>query len=69
MYEQKIKELETNIRKLDNEIFLLEKQGSTDKEKIKVLSEKKMNNFNELRRLYRLQYEENHERVHFDDDR
>lgn len=68
-YKQRIKFLEDEVRKLDNEIFALEKNGSNDKEKLKTLKENKMNQFNELRKLHRLQWEEDHERVNFDDDR
>lgn len=68
-YTTKIKALEDSYRQLDNQVFQMEKEDNPDKNKIENLREKKTEYLNEIRRLTRLQWEEDHERVHLDDDR
>lgn len=68
-YTNKIKTLEDSYRILDNKIFALEKNGSKDIEELKNLQETKSKCLDELRQLRRLQWDHDHERVNFDDDR
>jgi hypothetical protein len=68
-YTTKIKALEDSYLQLDNQVFQMEKEDNPDKNKIENLREKKTEYLNEIRRLIRLQWEEDHERVHLDDDR
>lgn len=64
-YHGRIKTLEEAYRittlKIDNH------EG--DKESLSVLKEQQSKYFDELRRLRKLQWEEDHERVNFDDER
>jgi len=68
-YKQRIKTLEESHRLVENQIFQLEKSGSTDIEKIQKLKETKDKYFNELRTMNRAQWDYDHERVDLDDDR
>lgn len=68
-YTVRIKMLEESQRLIDDQILHVEKSTVVDNEKLKELQEKKYQYLNEIRRLTRLQWEEDHERVHFDDDR
>lgn len=68
-YQLRINTLEESCRQLDQQIYNLEKNGGPDSEKILQLKNKKIELMNEVRRLTRLQWEEDYERVHFDDDR
>jgi len=68
-YKQRIKTLEESHRLVENQLFQLEKSGSTDVEKIKKLKEAKDTYFNELRNMNRAQWDHDHERVDLDDDR
>jgi len=68
-YKNRIKILEESHRLVENQLFQLEKSGSTDVEKIKNLKEVKDKYFNELRVLNRAQWDHDHERVDLDDDR
>jgi hypothetical protein len=68
-YKQRIKTLEESHRLVENQVFQLEKSGSTDIEKLKHLKEIKDKYFNELRNMNRVQWDHDHERVDLDDDR
>lgn len=68
-YTSRIKTLEESHRVTDNKLFQLEKSGSTDLNEIKKLTEAKAKYLNELRQLRRLQWDHDHERVEFDEDR
>jgi len=68
-YKQRIKTLEESHRLVENQLFQLEKSGSTDIEKIQKLKETKEKYFSELRLLNRAQWEHDHESVDLDDDR
>ena len=68
-YKQRIKTLEESHRVVENQIFQLEKSGSTDFEKLQKLKELKDKYFTELRLLNRTQWDHDHERVDLDDDR
>lgn len=47
----------------------LRKIGDESSDKVKDLNRQRSNLFDEIRRLRRLEWDENHERVDFDDDR
>ena len=68
-YKQRIKTLEESHRLVENQLFQLEKSGSTDVVKIQKLKEAKDKYFNELRTMNRAQWDHDHERVDLDDDR
>ena len=68
-YKQRIKTLEESHRLVENQIFQLEKSGSTDVVKLKSLKETKDKYFTELRLMNRAQWDHDHERVDLDDDR
>ena len=68
-YTQRIRTLEESYRLLDNQIFQLEKTGSTDKDQIKKLQDTRSKYLNELRIIRRAQWDHDHERVELDDDR
>lgn len=67
-YKARIRMLEDLHRQIDQQIIELEKQKADDL-KISELKKKKLQYRDELSRLNKLQWEEDHERVHFDDDR
>jgi hypothetical protein len=68
-YKNRIKTLEESVRLLDNQIFQLQKEGSTDTSKIKTLIETKDKYMSELRTMIRAQWDNDHETVDFGDDR
>ena len=67
-YKARIKILEEMHRQVDQQIIELEKQKADDL-KISEMKKKKLQYRDELSRLTKLQWEEDHERVNFDDDR
>ena len=67
-YKTRIKMLEESHRLIDQQIIELEK-NKADEMKISELKKKKLLYRDELSKLNRLQWEEDHERVNFDDDR
>jgi len=68
-YKNRIKTLEESIRLLDNQIFQLEKTGSTDDNKLKSLRETKEKYTKEVRVMIRAQWDNDNETVDFGDDR
>jgi len=68
-YKSRIKTLEESHRVVENQIFQLEKAGKPDPEKLAKLQEIKLKYFTELRLLNRAQWDNDHERVDFDDER
>ncbi len=68
-YRSRIKTLEESIRLLDNQIFQLEKSGSTDAKRLTELRASKDKYFTELRTMNRAQWDHDHESVNLDDDR
>ena len=68
-YKNRIKTLEESVRLLDNQIFQLEKTGSTDIKKISELKENKDKYNKELRAMIRVQWDNDHNTVDFGDDR
>lgn len=67
-YRERIKTLEESHRMVENQLFQLEKSGSTDTEKIKKLQEAKNKYLIELRAMRRAQWDHDNE-VDFGDDR
>ena len=68
-YKNRIKTLEESVRLLDNQIFFLEKNGSTDTKKLSDLKETKDKYNRELRLMIRAQWDNDHNSVDFGDDR
>ena len=67
-YTQRIKTLDESHRLVDDQLFQLEKTGSTDSAKIKSLQEAKTKYLNELRMLRRAQWDHDHEEVDLGDE-
>jgi hypothetical protein len=67
-YRSRIKILEESVRLLDNQIFNLEKNGSTDTKKISDLKETKDKYNKELRMMIRAQWDNDHNSVDLSDD-
>lgn len=67
MYETRIKHLEEMHRVLDDKIFKLEKSGIYEDYALANMKKQKLQLKDELRRLTRLQWENDHETVHLDD--
>lgn len=68
-YTNRIKTLEESYRLVENQLFQLEKSGSTDSDKITQLRQAKEKYLNELRHMRRAQWDNDHETVDFGDDR
>ena len=68
-YRNRIKTLEESVRMLDNQIFQLEKNGSTDTKRLTELKEAKDNYNKELRMMIRAQWDNDHNTVDLGDDR
>ena len=68
-YTSRIKTLEESHRLVDNQLFQLEKSGSTDSAKIQKLREAKQKYLDELRLMRRAQWDHDHNTVDFGDDR
>jgi prefoldin subunit 5 len=67
-YKSRIKTLEESIRILDNQIFNLEKNGSTDTKRLSELKETKDKYNKELRMMIRAQWDNDHNSVDLSDD-
>jgi len=67
-YRSRIKTLEESVRMLDNQIFQLEKNGSSDTKKISDLKETKDKYNKELRVMIRAQWDNDHNSVDLSDD-
>ncbi len=68
MYKEKIRRLENVLAEQTRTIDLL-KEDTSKASELKILIEQRSTTLSELSQLRRMQYEEEHERVHFDDDR
>ena len=68
-YKSRIKTLEESIRLVDNQLFQLEKNGSTDTKKLNELKEIKDKYSKEVRLMIRAQWDNDHNTVDFGDDR
>jgi hypothetical protein len=69
MYRQRIARLEQQLKDLDEKILLAESDTKFDKDTLKDMKIDRLDVYLELRRYTRLQWEEDHERVNFEDDR
>ena len=67
-YKSRIKTLEESIRLVDNQLFQLEKNGSTDTKKLNELKEIKDKYSKEVRLMIRAQWDNDHNTVDFGDD-
>lgn len=67
-YRSRIKTLEESVRMLDNQIFQLEKNSSSDTKKISDLKEIKDKYNKELRVMIRAQWDNDHNSVDLSDD-
>jgi hypothetical protein len=68
-YKNRIKTLEESIRLLDNQIFQLEKNGSTDTKRLSEIKDTKDKYQKEVRIMIRSQWDNDHNTVDFGDDR
>jgi len=68
-YKSQIRNLQEAYQKLDNEIFSLMKNENKDQVKLQDLIGKRSKTQLEIRKLQKLQWEEEHDRVNFEDDR
>lgn len=68
MYENRINHLEIMHRELDKRITNLEKNGLYEDLKLEELKKQRLLFKDEIAKLKRLQWEHDHETVHFDDD-
>jgi hypothetical protein len=68
-YKSQIKNLQEAYQKLDNEIFSLMKNENKDQSMITGLISKRSAIQSDIRKLQKLQWEEDHDRVNFEDDR
>jgi lipase chaperone LimK len=69
MYRQRIARLEQQIKDLDAKILAAESDAKFDVDTLKDMKIDRLDVYLELRRYTRLQWEEDHERVRFEDDR
>jgi hypothetical protein len=69
MYEKRLAFLEDTYRNLDKRISVMTESGNFDTTEVSDLKKKKLQLKDEISRLRKLDWEEKHERVNFDDDR
>lgn len=68
-YKNRIRILEDTYNTLEKKIENLSEEEKQDKDKVNDFREQKSKIYSELSRLRKLQWEEDHERVNFDDER
>jgi ABC-type phosphate transport system auxiliary subunit len=68
-YKSQIKNLQEAYKKLDNEIFSLTKSQDKNQAMLQDLIGKRSKIQLDIRKLQKLQWEEEHDRVNFEDDR
>jgi len=68
-YTNRIKTLEESVRLLDDQIFHLEKNGSSDIKRLTELKEIKDKYSKELKLMIRAQWDNDHDYVDLSDDR
>jgi hypothetical protein len=68
MYSTQIKTLENKFNGISSMLDEMRKNGDETSDKAKSLNDQRLKIFDEIRRLRRLEWEETHERVDFDDD-
>lgn len=69
MYRQQIARLQQQVYDLDEKILLAESETKFDKDTLKDMKIDRIELYSVLRRYAHLQWEEDHERVNFEDDR
>ena len=69
MYENRIRHLVETHRLLDKQIEEMETSGNFTDEKLSELKKKRLQFKDEIARLTKLQWEHDHETIHYDDDR
>ena len=69
MYRQQITKLEQQLKDLDAKILAAEQDKDFTVDALKDMKIDRNDVYSELRRYTRLQWEEEHERVNFEDDR
>jgi hypothetical protein len=69
MYKQQIAKLQQQIKNLDEKILLAESDTNFDKDALKSMQSQRSMIYYEIQRLNKLQWEEDHERVSYDDER
>jgi hypothetical protein len=69
MYKQRIAKLQRKAIDLDKEILAAEKDINFNKDALKAMLIDRNDVYSEIRRYTKLQWDEDHERVNFEDDR
>jgi len=69
MYSERIARLEQQLKDLDEKILLAESDTKFDKDTLKDMKIDRIELYSVLRKYAHLQWEEDHERVNFEDDR
>ena len=69
MYKQRIAKLQRKAIDLDKEILAAEKDSNFNKDALKAMKIDRNDVYSDLRKYTKLQWEEDHERVNFEDDR
>ena len=69
MYRERIARLEQQLKDLDEKILLAESDTKFDKDTLKDMKIDRIELYTVLRKYEHLQWEEDHERVNFEDDR
>jgi hypothetical protein len=69
MYKQRIARLQQRAKDLDQEILTAEKDTNFNKDALKAMLIDRNDVYSEIRRYTKLQWDEDHERVNFEDDR
>ena len=69
MYRQQIAKLEQQLKDLDAKILTAEQDKDFTVDALKDIKISRLDVYSDLRRYTRLQWEEDHERVRFEDDR
>jgi lipase chaperone LimK len=69
MYRERIARLQQQLKDLDGKILSAESDTNFDKDTLKDMKIDRNELYSDLRRYTKLQWEEDHERVRFEDDR
>jgi uncharacterized protein YjiS (DUF1127 family) len=69
MYRERIARLEQQLKDLDEKILLAESETKFDKDTLKDMTISRLDVYSTLRKYKQLQWEEDHERIDFEDDR
>ena len=69
MYRNQIAKLQQKVKDLDDKILLAESDANFNKDALKAMRIDRNDVYSDLRKYTKLQWEEDHERVNFEDDR